>query len=292
MTSETARLKAELEARTADLERLRRSSEVQREELLKLTQHLRAARDEAHLANAAKSNFLAVMSHELRTPLNAIIGFSDIIKNEMFGPIENERYRDYVHDIEGSAKHLLSLINDILDISKIEAGRFEINEEDVDLSESVEAALRFVRERAMTGGLSLAVDLSASLPRVLADSRAIRQILLNLLSNAVKFTPRGGKVWVRAWVDEERGMIVSVRDTGIGIAASDIQLALTPFGQADTSLARQYEGTGLGLPLSKQLVELHNGVLELESQLGTGTEVRVVLPGHRIIAGFEAAARG
>ncbi len=264
-------------------------AEAMRSRLLALSEELRLARDEARLANAAKSNFLAIMSHELRTPLNAIIGFADIIKKELFGPLGDAKYREYILDIEQNAEHLLSLVNDILDLSKIEAGRLELDEDDVDICESVEACLRLVREHAMSGRVALAVDMPADLPRLVADRRAIRQVLLNLLSNAVKFTAEGGSVTVSARLASGQGMILTVADTGIGIAEADIETAMAPFGQVDSSHARKAEGTGLGLPLVKQLVELHGGTLELESQPGAGTEVRVILPSERVIAGYGLA---
>ena len=240
------------------------------------------ARDEAEYANRAKSQFLAVMSHELRTPLNAIIGFSEIMYAEPYGPLGDRRYKQYVQDIHGSGGHLLSIINDILDLSKIEAGETELNEEEVDLAALTASVVRIMQERATTAGLSFKCESGEGLPWVRADRRALKQILLNLLSNAVKFTPKGGEVGLRMAVDEDRGLRMIVYDTGIGIDPQDIPRAMAAFGQVDASWSRRYEGAGLGLPISRALTRLHGGTLELESQSGTGTTVTVRLPPERV----------
>ncbi|HUN45321.1 MAG TPA: PAS-domain containing protein [Stellaceae bacterium] len=243
---------------------------------------LRRARDEAELASRSKTEFLANMSHELRTPLNAVIGFSDVLIGEIFGPLGDARYRDYAHDIRDSGNHLLNLINDVLDVAKIEFGRIELSEEEVPLGEVIGSCVRLMRERADAAGVGLTAEVPADLPTLRADVRRMKQVLLNLLSNAVKFTPSGGEVTVAASVDEG-GLVLSVKDTGIGMAAEDLAIALQPFGQIDSRLARKYQGTGLGLPLTKAMVELHGGRLELISASGQGTTARVHLPADRVL---------
>ncbi len=242
-----------------------------------------AAKEQAELANRTKSEFLANMSHELRTPLNAIIGFSEIVAGELFGPIGGPRYVEYAHDIHTSGIHLLSIISDILDLSKIEAGRRELTESAIDLHEAAESSLRLVRGRAENGGVRLVNGIArGAMPRLLADERAVKQILLNLLSNAVKFTPEGGRVSIGADLRGDGSLAICVDDTGIGIAREDIPRALAPFSQVDSALTRRYEGTGLGLPLVKSLIELHGGKLELESEEGKGTLATVVFPVDRV----------
>ena len=242
-----------------------------------------AAKEQAELANRTKSEFLANMSHELRTPLNAIIGFSEIVAGELFGPIGAPRYVEYVQDIHTSGIHLLSIISDILDLSKIEAGRRELTESPIDLHDAAEASLRLVRGRAENSSVRLVNGIARdATPRLLADERAVKQILLNLLSNAVKFTPEGGRVAVGAELRGDGSLAVTVDDTGIGIAPENIPRALAPFSQLDSSLTRRYEGTGLGLPLVKSLIELHGGTLELESEEGKGTLATLVFPPARV----------
>ena len=237
---------------------------------------------ELQAASRAKTEFLANMSHELRTPLNAVIGFSEAIMNRMFGPLGNDRYAEYAGDIHASGAHLLGIINDILDLSKIEAGRMELNEEPVDLIRTVEDAARIVHERAAAAGLKLAVEASEVLPRLWADERAIKQILINLLSNAIKFTPAGGTVTVAAAPDGDT-LTLSVRDTGVGMDHADVPKALAPFAQVDGSLAGPHEGTGLGLPLVKSLAELHGGELAIDTAPGKGTAVRISFPATRTV---------
>jgi signal transduction histidine kinase len=244
---------------------------------------LRRARDEAELASRSKTEFLANMSHELRTPLNAVIGFSDVLSGELFGQLGDRRYRDYARDIRDSGLHLLKLINDVLDVAKIEHGEVDIDDEIVDVGAAMESCARLVRERAAAAGVTVAVGPHAGLPPLRADSRRLKQILINLLSNAVKFTQAGGRVTIEAAADEQ-GYRISVNDTGIGIAPEDLATALRPFGQIDSSLARKYQGTGLGLPLSKAMAELHGGGLELTSTPGQGTTATVWLPPARIFA--------
>ena len=243
---------------------------------------LRRAKDEAELASRSKTEFLANMSHELRTPLNAIIGFSDVLAGQIFGTLGDRRYADYARDIRESGLHLLNLINDVLDVSKVEFGKVELVEEEFEVASVVESCLRLMRERAHVAEIKLAIDLAQDLPVLRADRRRIKQILLNLLSNAVKFTPPGGRVTVGAR-DEEGWLRLSVSDTGIGIAEKDLETALRPFGQIDSRLARKYQGTGLGLPLTKAMVELHGGRLELESAPGVGTTAQVLLPPDRVL---------
>jgi signal transduction histidine kinase len=243
---------------------------------------LRAAKEEAEVASRAKSDFLAGVSHELRTPLNAIIGFSEVMRNKMFGPIGDRHYEEYATDIHQSGHHLLSLINDILDLSKIEAGKFELHEEVVTVTDTIEAALRLVQQRAEKKGVELARAVAARLPRLYADGRAVKQVLLNLLTNAVKFTPQGGRVTIGAERAPGGDLVVTVVDTGVGMSAQDMEQALTPFGQAESDVARQQEGTGLGLPLSKHLVELHGGSLTIESAPGAGTTIRARFPAERL----------
>ncbi len=245
---------------------------------------LRIAKEEAELASRAKSDFLANVSHELRTPLNAIIGFSEIIKDQLFGPMGNQRYREYAIDIHDSGTHLLSLINDILDLSKIEAGKFELHEEAIDLERATKSCFRIMRDRAEEAGVVLEHRFPAQVPNLKADPRAVKQILLNLLSNAVKFTDPGGRVLVYSSINQEGGLVLHVEDTGIGIAEADIAKAMAPFGQVDSSLSRKYEGTGLGLPLTRHLVDLHDGDLTLNSNMGQGTHVSICFPSQRVLS--------
>ncbi|MEE8533360.1 MAG: ATP-binding protein [Alphaproteobacteria bacterium] len=255
----------------------------QREEALRRAEESsRAARETAELANRAKTEFLANMSHELRTPLNAIIGFSEIIMGEMFGPIGVEQYKEYMKDIHESGSHLYNLINDILDVSKAEAGKLELSESEIDIADAVTRCVRLVGERAERAEVALEVEVPQGLPLLYADERKIKQILLNLLSNAVKFTPTGGKVSISARIEPDGWFCFAITDTGIGISEQDMADVMAPFGQVDSTLARRYEGTGLGLPLTKALVDLHGGELDLQSELDVGTTVTVRLPKDRL----------
>jgi two-component system cell cycle sensor histidine kinase PleC len=244
---------------------------------------LRQALTAATASSKAKGDFLALMSHELRTPLNAIIGFSEVMGAEMFGALGNVRYREYAHDIHGAGKHLLALINDILDLSKAEAGRFELSTDEVVPADLLQECLRLIRGRAEEAGLRLKSNLAPGLPNLIADRLRLKQILLNLLSNAVKFTPSGGTVELCAHADDAGRFILSVRDTGIGMAPEAIPIALEPFRQIASPFARKVEGTGLGLSLAKSLIECHGGTLELESAVNKGTTARLVLPSDRTI---------
>ena len=244
---------------------------------------LRAAWREAEAASRAKSEFLANMSHELRTPLNAIIGFSEIINKELLGPLETDRYRHYAGDILDSGHHLLEVISDILDISKVEAGEFELQAEETDLTGIIEQSVVLVRERAESAGLGLAIEAEPDLPLLIVDSRLIKQSLINLLSNAVKFTPAPGQVTVGAVRKPDGSVALSVSDTGIGIAAEDIPSVLQPFSQIESAFSRSHSGTGLGLPLAKSFIEAHGGTLEVQSEIGKGTTVTLHFPPERTL---------
>jgi signal transduction histidine kinase len=232
-------------------------------------------------ASKAKSNFLALMSHELRTPLNAIIGFSEVIAGEHFGAIGSERYRSYAADIHGAGRHLLALINDILDLSKAEAGKLDLHCEEIDINAVVVDCVKLIAEKARTQGIKIEITIPIKLPKLCGDALRLKQILVNLLSNAVKFTPAGSvKIAAESRADGE--LMVSVTDTGVGMAPEAIPIALEPFRQIDSSLSRKFEGTGLGLSLVKSLVEHHEGRLEIESAVGSGTTVRVFFPRSRV----------
>ena len=269
-------LKQQEEMRRLNEERLERA----REEAAELAQKYAAEKVRAEAANRAKSEFLANMSHELRTPLNAINGFSEMMATELYGPLGDTRYKGYAQDILSSGQHLLALINDVLDMSKIEAGKMSLRFEPLRLDELAEDAVRLVKNRAETAGLAVGIDVPA-LPDIDGDYRALKQVLLNLLSNAVKFTPRGGRIVVAA--EGRRDVMgervkVSVRDTGIGIAPQDLARLARPFEQIESQQSKTQQGTGLGLALSKSLVEMHGGVLEIESEPGHGTVVSFLLP--------------
>ena len=244
--------------------------------IVELAENYEQEKIRAEEANQSKSDFLANMSHELRTPLNAINGFSDIMKKEMFGPLGDPRYKEYVNDILFSGQHLLSLINDILDMSKIEAGKMTLNHEIMQIDDMITQVIRIVRGRAEDNRLKLIYNVE-QLPEIEADPRAVKQVLLNLMTNAIKFTPEGGAVSCEV-TPNSAGLIVKISDTGIGIAQEDIDRLAKPFEQIDSQHSRQHEGTGLGLALSKSLVELHGGNFKIESTLGQGTSVIFTLP--------------
>lgn len=241
------------------------------------------ARRRAEAANKAKSRFLATMSHELRTPLNAIMGFSEVMKAEILGPMQNPVYREYAGNIHDSGRHLLNLINEILDLSRIEAGRYELHEEPLRLADVAEDCHRLLKLRAESKGLSISEEFNADLPQVWADQRAIRQICLNLMSNALKFTPKGGRITVTIAMTEDGGQRLSVRDTGPGIPKEEIPKVMQAFGQGSLAHQTAEGGTGLGLPIVKKLIELHGGRFELHSELRKGTEGIIFLPRERIL---------
>jgi two-component system, cell cycle sensor histidine kinase PleC len=242
------------------------------------------ARRRAEAANIAKSRFLAQMSHELRTPLNAILGFSEVMKTEVFGSHAVPAYREYSSDIHNSGVHLLGLINEILDLSRIEAGRYELNEESVSLVSIVEDCHHLLKLRASSRGIAIHEVFEPALPRLWADERAIRQICLNLLSNAIKFTPQAGDVWLKVGWTSSGGQYISVKDTGPGIPEEEIPIVLASFGQGSNSIKSAEQGAGLGLPIAKSLVDLHGGTFTLKSKLRIGTEVVVTFPPERVVA--------
>jgi signal transduction histidine kinase len=239
---------------------------------------LARARDDAQTANRTKSEFLANMSHELRTPLNAIIGFSEVMQAQIYGALGDKRYAEYAGDIHRSGQHLLEIINDILDLAKVEAGRLELRPDRVDVAQLFTACERLMQNKAASAGVTLIVRPADTVTDIVADEIRLRQILLNLLSNAVKFTPRGGYVTLLAERGADRTCEFKVIDTGIGMSEAEVAVAMEPFRQIDNTLARKYEGTGLGLPLTRALIELHGGVFELSSKPGIGTTATVRLP--------------
>ena len=239
------------------------------------------ARRRAESANLAKSRFLATMSHELRTPLNAILGFSEVMKGELFGPHSVPAYKEYSTDIHASGQHLLMLINEILDLSRVEAGRYELKEEPVSLPALVEECVRLLSMRAKSRGLTLTDALECDLPCIWADERALRQVTLNLLTNAIKFTPQGGSIVVKVGWTGAGGQYVSITDTGPGIPPEEIPVVLSSFGRGSLAQKNAEEGTGLGLPIVKGLVELHGGQFRLTSKLRQGTEAVVIFPPER-----------
>lgn len=241
---------------------------------------LRQAKDAAEFANRTKSEFLANMSHEVRNPLNAILGFAEVIEMELFGPTGAAQYKEYAADIRESGKHLLAIINDVLDIAKIEAGKLEIENEQLDIRALIESSLTVLKRRAQAGEIKLAVRVGRSLPRLRGDERRIRQVLLNLLTNASKFTPDGGMVRVSASLDSGRGLRIRVSDNGIGMQPEDIDRALTPF----VKIGSGGNGTGLGLPLAKSLVECHDGRFKVISSPGKGTTITLRFPPMRLVA--------
>ena len=242
------------------------------------------ARRRAEAANIAKSRFLAQMSHELRTPLNAILGFSEVMKTEVFGEHAVPAFKEYSADIHNSGVHLLGLINEILDLSRIEAGRYELNEESVSLVAIVEDCHHLLKLRASNRGITIHEIFEPEMPRLWADERAIRQICLNLLSNAIKFTPQSGEIWLKVGWTASGGQYVSVKDTGAGIPEEEIPVALASFGQGSNSIKSAEQGAGLGLPIAKSLVDLHGGTFTLKSKLRIGTEVVVTFPPERVVA--------
>jgi two-component system cell cycle sensor histidine kinase PleC len=241
------------------------------------------ARQRAEAANVAKSRFLATMSHELRTPLNAILGFSEVMKSELLGPIANASYKEYCANIHDSGRHLLQVINEILDLSRIEAGRYELQEGAVRLCDVVEDCLRLLSLRAKGKGLNVILDCPRGLDQLWADERAVRQICLNLLSNALKFTPRGGRISLSVCANGNGGQTLSVKDTGPGIPPDEIPRVLQAFGQGSLAHETAEGGTGLGLPIVQNLIRLHGGTFELSSELRKGTQAIVSFPKSRVL---------
>jgi len=260
--SEKSELIAELEQAKANSDEARRRSEE---------------------ANLAKSRFLATMSHELRTPLNAILGFSEVLKNELFGPHANPSYKDYAKDIHGSGQHLLMLINEILDLSRVEAGRYELKEESISLSLIAQDCHHLLSIRAEKRGLEIRELIEPNLPRIWADERAMRQVVLNLLTNAIKFTPRGGQVTIKVGWTTAGGQYLSVKDNGPGIPDEEIAVVMSSFGRGTLAQKNAEEGTGLGLPIVKGLIELHGGQFLLRSKLREGTDAIIVVPPQRVM---------
>ena len=250
------------------------------------------ARRRAEAANIAKSRFLAQMSHELRTPLNAILGFSEVMKSEIFGAHAVPMYKDYAGDIHSSGVHLLNLINEILDLSRIEAGRYELNEEAVSLNRVVEDCHHLLKLRAGNRGITIHELFEPDMPRLWADERAVRQICLNLLSNAIKFTPQGGEIWLKVGWTASGGQYMSVKDTGPGIPEEEIPVVLASFGQGSNSIKSAEQGAGLGLPIAKNLIDLHGGTFTLKSKLRIGTEVVVTFPPERVMAALAPISDG
>ncbi|MBT4687782.1 MAG: PAS domain S-box protein [Rhodospirillaceae bacterium] len=249
----------------------------------KAEQTIEHALAEAQAANKSKSEFLANMSHELRTPLNAIIGFADVMKSEIFGPLGSNRYKSYMKDIQDSGQHLLAIINDILDLARVDSGHVELQESEIDLAELLELCRRMFTVQARNKNFEFTVQSMETPIRLLGDQRLLQQVIINLISNAVKFTPSGGSITVAAEKTEGNDLVIRIRDSGIGMSAEEMKTIFEPFRQVDSSLTRRYDGTGLGLSLSKGLTELHNGMIQFESALGEGTTVTVLLPANRVL---------
>jgi two-component system cell cycle sensor histidine kinase PleC len=278
----------QLRATVTDLKRSQTALERQAVELADLAQKYSLEKTRAEAANQTKSKFLANMSHELRTPLNAIIGFSEIMGSGMFGTLGSEKYQEYCHDILTSGHYLLEVINDILDMSKIEAGRMKLDLESLDLSRTLAESLRVVAGRAHDKNLVLDADIATSISLV-ADRRATKQIIVNLLSNAVKFTPEGGRVAVRSRLTADKVMLY-IADNGIGIPQQSLLRLGRPFEQVESQLTKTYHGSGLGLAIARSLTQLHGGTMRMRSQIGKGTVVCISLPRHQSEAEAKAAA--
>jgi len=247
-------------------------------------EELTEAKRLAERANLAKSDFLAKISHEIRTPLNAIIGFSEVMMEERFGQVENQRYRDYLRDIHASGEHLVSLINDLLDLSKIEAGKLDLAFTSVSLNEVVQQCMGIMQPQANRERIVVRSSLATELPPVVADARSIRQIVLNLVSNSIKFTQPGGQVILSTTLTEEGEVVLRVRDTGVGMSESDVMVAMEPFRQITTSARAGSGGTGLGLPLTKALAEANRAAFNIRSAVDVGTIVEIIFPSTRVLA--------
>ncbi len=262
---------------------------AQKDELIEQLQHERdkakAEKQKAEEANRAKSMFLANMSHELRTPLNAIMGFSEILAAEMYGPLDNATYRSYAGDINQSGRYLLDLIDDILDLSRIEAGRRDISDEPFHVSACVRSGIALVAGKARSKHISIEVDLPESLPKLMGEVRAVNQIAINLLANAVKFTPQGGAIRISALRNASGALVLTFKDNGPGIPANEIHRALHSFERGSMATRQAIDGAGLGLPIVKGLIELHGGEIEIESTPGEGTSVHIIFPARRVLAG-------
>jgi signal transduction histidine kinase len=255
-----------------------------RAELREMSQRLAISAEEARDASRAKSAFLANMSHELRTPLNAILGFSEIMKDQHLGPVSNARYLSYAGDIHASGRHLLGIINDVLDLAKIESGKMSLDEvEEFALVPALSSAMMMLAGLGEKHGVSVQGEWKDEDQRLVADERMVRQIVINLVGNAIKFTPQGGQVLLSGAPATDGGYALCVRDTGVGMTESEIAVALTPFGQNHGKMASRREGTGLGLPLAKAMIELHGGGLTVESQPNRGTSVTLIFPADRVI---------
>ncbi|OHC74031.1 MAG: hypothetical protein A3G18_10890 [Rhodospirillales bacterium RIFCSPLOWO2_12_FULL_58_28] len=276
-------IKPFIEARNQAINDIQKAHDKLEARVEERTFELAVARDGAEMASRAKSSFLAAMSHELRTPLNAIIGFSEMMSRKTFGPLGDSRYADYANDIRASGLYLLDMINDILDLSKVEAGKQALLEEELNVSSIVSSSLEMVRERAKDAKVEMTAELPADTPRLLADGRMFKQIMLNLLTNAIKFTPEGGKVTISGDIGGDGSFSLRVTDSGIGIAEEDLAVILSPFGQVDNEYTRRHKGSGLGIPLVKELIEMHGGALKIESAVGIGTTIIINLPAWRII---------
>ncbi|MCW5695188.1 MAG: PAS domain S-box protein [Bauldia sp.] len=248
-------------------------------------EELVAARRAAESANQQKSEFLAKVSHEIRTPLNAVIGFAEVMLEERFGPVGNKRYREYLADIRLSGTHLMSLINDLLDLSKIEAGKLDLALDEIPLNDIIRECVGLMQPQANRDRVIIRTSLSLAVPKVVADLRSLRQILLNLLSNAVKFTPAGGQVIISSALEDNGEVVVRIRDTGVGMSQKELEIALKPFRQVATAGRPRIEGTGLGLPLTKALVEANRASFEIDSAPNQGTMVRITFPVTRVLAG-------
>jgi two-component system cell cycle sensor histidine kinase PleC len=275
-TLETLEARAEKDALIGELEQAKAISDE--------------ARHRAEAANVAKSRFLAQMSHELRTPLNAILGFSEVMKSEIFGAHAVPVYKDYSADIHNSGVHLLNLINEILDLSRIEAGRYELNEEAVSLVHVVADCHHLLKLRASSRGITIHEVFEQGMPRIWGDERAIRQIVLNLLSNSIKFTPQGGEIWLKVGWTASGGQYLSVRDNGSGIAEDEIPIVLASFGQGSNSIKSAEQGAGLGLPIAKSLIDMHGGTFTLKSKIRIGTEVIITFPPERVMSALAPMA--
>jgi two-component system cell cycle sensor histidine kinase PleC len=284
-----AKSEKELKATIADLRLSRRELEQQKQQLVDLMEKYALEKNRAEDANRAKSEFLANISHELRTPLNAVIGFSEVMKNGLFGPVGNQKYVEYARDIHESGKHLLDVINDVLDMSKIEAGRINLNIRALDASEIIEDSIRIMAPAAEERSIEVK-HIGLKLLKLRADKRALKQILLNLLSNAVKFTPQDGKVTVR--LSKAKGCAkITIADTGIGIPESEIGKLGRPFEQVENQLTKTRKGSGLGLAISKSLVEMHGGKFEMKSTVTEGTTVICHLPLKPDLTSIESASK-